>query len=212
VTLGTVARLTLDPGSRLRLDAAEAEEARFYLERGRLEALVSADAKPRFFQVDTRAARCVDLGCRYTLAVDEAGVARVRVSTGQVAFATGSREVYVPRGAGCVASPATGPGTPRFDDAGEALAKALDAFDAADASPPPTRRGLASEAYGAMRSPRDALAALDMLQDADAEIAIGARRALVERAGAPEGVDPASSARPDAAERARWKDHLERLW
>jgi hypothetical protein len=212
VSLGSVARLTLDPGSRLRLDAAEADAARFYLERGRLEALVSADAKPRFFQVDTRAARCVDLGCRYTLAVDPRGVARVHVSTGQVAFASGDREVYVPADAVCLASPRTGPGTPRFSDAAADLAAALDAFDGAGAAPAERRRALADAALRAMQSPRDALGALDMLQDADAAIAAAARSRLVALAGTPEGLGAGGAARPGASEREAWKRYLEPLW
>jgi hypothetical protein len=173
VSLGSVARLTLDPGSRLR------------------------------------AARCVDLGCRYTLAVDPRGVARVHVSTGQVAFASGDREVYVPADAVCLASPRTGPGTPRFSDAAADLAAALDAFDGAGAA---RRRALADAALRAMQSPRDALGALDMLQDADAAIAAAARSRLVALAGTPEGLGAGGAARPGASEREAWKRYLEPLW
>jgi len=198
--LGDVGRITLRLGSRMQVRALGDETTRLFLARGALEASIAADARPRFFQVDTDAARCVDLGCRYTLEVDDAGDARVDVTFGQVAFETETREVYVPRGAVCLAKRGRGPGTPRFKDSAPALAAALDAYDAAPAE---SRLEAARAALALVERPRDTLAAWHFLQDADAAVARAAEARLAEVAGRPEG---------DAPNREAWKAHLEAGW
>lgn len=203
VLVGDLGRVTVRANSRLAVRHVSDEKTLLYLARGSLEARVSADAHPRFFQVDTDAARCVDLGCHYTLHVDDEGVATVHVDTGQVAFETEKREVFVPAGASCIARKDRGPGTPRFDDASTALAKAFDAFDAASGAA--ERRDLARAALGAVTGGRDTLAAWHLLQDEDTEIASAAATRLEAVAGPcelPSGADA-------AAVRAAWK---ERLW
>ena len=208
ILVGDVGRVTLAARSRLQVRYVSAETTRLYLERGRLEARVAADARPRFFQVDTDAARCVDLGCRYTLEADGEGVATVRVVTGQVAFEAGPREVFVPAGASCVARTGSGPGTPRFDDARDGLCAALDAFDAAIGASAESRRSLARAALDAVDDGRDTLAAWHLLQDPDAEIAAAAASRLVAVAGAVVTVPGAAAQEV----RAAWKERLEPLW
>lgn len=212
LALGDVGRLTLEPGSRLEVRRLALEETRLYLERGRLEARVSAEARPRFFQVDTPSTRCVDLGCRYTLEVDAAGDARVEVLSGRVAFENEGREVYVPAGAICRATRAAGAGTPRFADAPAALSEALSRYDASTGEPVERRRAVAEAVLVATRDGRDALGAWHLLADPDDAIARAARARLIEVAGAPPEASPASATRPDAVERERWKEHLERGW
>jgi hypothetical protein len=202
VRVGDLGTVKVAQNSRLELRHVSDETTRLYLERGAIEARVSADARPRFFQVDTDAARCVDLGCRYTLEVADDGVATVRVVTGQVAFETETREVFVPAGATCVARRDRGPGTPRFDDAPETLARAFDAYDAAAGAT--DRRDRARAALDAVSGGRDTLPAWHLLQDQDAEIARAAAarlEAVAGRCDTPEGADA-------AAVRAAWKERL----
>lgn len=206
---GALGRITLGAQSSLQVRRVGADVTRLFLARGSLEAFVSADAKPRFFQVDTDAARCVDLGCRYTLDVTKDGVATVRVTTGQVAFETETREVYVPAGAVCVARVGRGPGTPRFEDAPDAVRAAFDAYDAApiaSAASPKTRAALA--ALDTVRDARDTLPAWHLLQDPDPSVVTAAAARLELIAGActaPESPSPADL-------RAAWKAHLEPGW
>lgn len=219
LVLGDVGRIVLDAGSRVQVRRLAGEETRLYLARGRMEATVSADARPRFFQVDTDAARCVDLGCRYTLSVDPDGVAHVAVTLGQVAFEThgdgvsgGGREVYVPSGAECVARPDLGPGTPRFRDASPEVATAFDAYDTAPAGDAEARRRAALAAIALVRTERDTLPAWHLLQDRDATIAAAAAARLDEITG---GCSLASLPRavPRAEDRAAWKEFLDgRCW
>lgn len=131
VKVADIGRVDLAPNSRVRLVATGEDEHRLDLRRGKLHALVYAP--PRLFLVDTPAATAVDLGCAYTLEVDEGGTGLLRVDSGHVELlGRDGRTSYVPRGASCRISRG-GPGVPWFegaaegllDPAGEALAPAL---------------------------------------------------------------------------------------
>ena len=209
--LGEVARIVLDEGSRVKVDRLHTAQARLYLEHGGLQASVSGSARPRFFQVETPATTCVDLGCHYTLKVDGHGDTVVRVETGRVAFENHGREVYVPAHATCRASRAHGPGTPRFEDAPAALVAALDAFDAGGSGPAARRRVLADGVLAEVHAPRDCLAAWHLLQDDDPVIVGAAQRRLESVAGKPEGASAAGE-RPGPEELRQWKRLLARLW
>jgi hypothetical protein len=115
------------PNTRIRLDEARGTEHRLHLQRGRIEA--SIYAPPRYFAVETPSARAVDLGCVYTLEVDDDGVGTLKVASGWVSFEVNGRESFVPAGATCITRPAVGPGTPYYEEAPAALVDALETFD-----------------------------------------------------------------------------------
>lgn len=117
----------IEPGSRLRLVAANDDQEQFSLERGTIRAFIWAP--PGRFVVDTPSAKTIDLGCRYTLNVSRNGVGLLTVQTGWVAFQSRGRESFIPQGAACVTRPALGPGTPYFADAPKELTMALGRFD-----------------------------------------------------------------------------------
>ncbi|MCU1330040.1 MAG: hypothetical protein JWN34_5410 [Bryobacterales bacterium] len=121
--------LQIESRSRLRLVASADKQQRFRLERGTIHAVIWA--APGKFVVDTPGARTVDLGCRYTLHMDEDGTGFLRVETGWVAFEWKGTESFIPAGAACQTKPQRGPGTPYFADASDALRAALERFDAA---------------------------------------------------------------------------------
>jgi hypothetical protein len=211
LALGHLGEITLEEGTRLQVHRLAADEARLFLERGALEAKVSGAARPRFFQVATPASVCVDLGCRYTLRVDEHGDAVVRVMTGRVAFENGGREVYVPALATCKAYKDRGAGTPRFEDARQELVAALDAFDRSVRSGTETRRQLARMVLALLREPKDALPAWHLLQDDDPAIVVAAEQALEKLGGRPESLAEGSG-RPGPLARQVWKRHLAKQW
>lgn len=121
-----VGSLELEPGSRLRLKGGN----HFALERGVMHALVWA--APKVFVVDTPAAQAIDLGCRYTLRVDEDGGGILQVQTGWVAFQHGGQEAFIPAGAECRTRMGKGPGTPVYADASEGLKRAVLEWDDGD--------------------------------------------------------------------------------
>jgi hypothetical protein len=125
--MGRVAEISVGPNSRLRLLPSRADEQRLALDRGTIGAKISAP--PRFFIIQTSSAFAVDLGCAYTLSVDEAGVGLLRVETGWVSFERDARESIVPAGAACATRPGKGPGTPYYEDAAPEFREALERLD-----------------------------------------------------------------------------------
>jgi hypothetical protein len=127
IDLGSIGHVEVDTNTRLRLVVSRSTEHRLALMRGGLYATILAP--PRRFFVETPSAVAVDLGCAYTLQVDDDGASRLQVTSGWVALGLDGRESLVPAGALCQAKPGIGPGTPYFDDVSPALAEALARFD-----------------------------------------------------------------------------------
>lgn len=127
INVADIGEVDIGPNSRVQLVGTHETEHRLALQRGRLQAVI--DAPPRLFIVETPSAIAVDLGCAYTLEVDEAGRSRLHVTSGWVALETKGRESIVPAGAVCLTEPGKGPGTPFFDDASPAFRDALAAMD-----------------------------------------------------------------------------------
>jgi len=204
--LGEVGWLDLAAGSRLRVDQLDSEEVVLHLERGELSAFISPSAKPEFFNIDTPATRCVDLGCAYDLFVLPDGDTSVGVTIGRVAFRDGEDEVFIPAGAVCRASRERGAGTPRFRDTSEELRAELDLFDlATDRS---ERQERAESVCSMASDDHDALPLWHFLQDDDVAIALVATQALVDLVGTPSGLDFTGGGHPDAEERSQWREFL----
>ena len=103
-----VGQIEVDPSTRLRLLNMGAGLKRIALERGTIHAFIWAP--PGQFVVDTPSAVAVDLGCAYTLHVDDAGAGVVRTSLGWVGFKLNGRESFIPADAACATrAPATSP-------------------------------------------------------------------------------------------------------
>ena len=124
IEVGNIGEVDVEPNTRVQLVESRGREHRLALERGTIHARIWAP--PRFFFVNTPSATAIDLGCAYTLQVDDTGAGLIRVSDGWVGFQRDGRESYIPKGAVCATRPGIGPGTPYYDDApsgyGEALA------------------------------------------------------------------------------------------
>jgi hypothetical protein len=98
-------------------------------------------APPRHFAVATPSLRAVDLGCAFSLAVDDAGAGTLSVTAGAVALVENAREVVVPAGASCAFS-SRGAAALVMTDAELALRTALSRF----AAEPDTLRTLLATA------------------------------------------------------------------
>jgi hypothetical protein len=127
ITVGSIGTVDVEPATRVRLGAVGEDGYRIALARGKISAEIAAP--PRLFIVDTPASTVVDLGCAYTVNVDETGRGDLRVTEGWAALEWKGRESLVPAGASASIRPGIGPGTPSFDDASPALRAALLAFD-----------------------------------------------------------------------------------
>jgi hypothetical protein len=127
IDVGSIGQVEIDPNTRVRLVTAKPTEHRLELARGKMSARIWAP--PRLFFVDTPAAVAADLGCSYTLEVDDSGAGLLHVTMGWVALQLKDRESMVPAGASCATRPGIGPGTPYFEDASDAFRVALSKFD-----------------------------------------------------------------------------------
>jgi hypothetical protein len=127
ITLDETGRVEVDADSRLRLVTNGPSRKRLSLERGTIHAVIWAP--PGEFVVDTPSAVAVDLGCVYTLHVDDSGAGLLRTTMGWVGFKLNGHESFIPAGAICQTRPKIGPGTPYMEDASASFRDALSRFD-----------------------------------------------------------------------------------
>ena len=127
ITLDETGTIEVDPASRLRVLASGRDRHRLSLERGTIHATIWGPAGS--FGVDTPSAVAVDLGCVFTLHVDDSGAGLVRTTMGWVGFKLKDHESFIPAGAVCATRPKIGPGTPYFEDASASFHDALTKFD-----------------------------------------------------------------------------------
>jgi hypothetical protein len=133
ITLDETGRVEVDPDSRLSLVTNGPGHKRLSLELGTIHATIWAP--PGEFVVDTPSAVAVDLGCVYTLHVDESGAGLLRTTMGWVGFKLNGRESFIPAGAICQTRPKIGPGTPYSEDAAPSFREALSKFDFSATTP-----------------------------------------------------------------------------
>lgn len=134
-----VGEIVVDPDTRLRLNASGVK--RLALERGTIHASIWAPAGE--FVIDTPSAVAVDLGCAYTLHVDDAGNGLLHTTLGWVGFKLADHESFIPAGTACPTRRNTGPGVPYFEDAAEDLRAALSRFDSETSTPEEKKEALA---------------------------------------------------------------------
>ena len=121
---GDIGQIEVEPSTRLRLLTMSAGLKQIALDRGTIHTYIWAP--PGQFVVNTPSAVTVDLGCAYTLHVDDSGAGLLRTSLGWVGFKLNGHESFIPAGAACATRPKVGPGTPYFEDASAKFRAALD--------------------------------------------------------------------------------------
>jgi hypothetical protein len=140
IQAGRVGRIEVQPGSRVRLLSTTAGQHRLAVDRGRIAARLWSP--PFTFGFSTPAADAFDVGCAFTMDVDERGAATVRVTSGWVEFESTNGQQLIPQGTLAVAEPGRGVGTAHYDEATAAFKRALHAFDFDELSPSDRRVAL----------------------------------------------------------------------
>lgn len=151
VSADETGEIEVDPDTRLRVVESGTERKRLALDRGVIHAFIWAP--PGEFMVDTPSATAVDMGCAYTLQVDDSGAGLLRTTMGWVGFRLDGHDAFIPAGAVCATRPAIGPGTPYFEDASPVFRAALTQFDFG----PPDQRPASLNIILANARQRDAL-------------------------------------------------------
>jgi hypothetical protein len=206
--LGRYGTVVAEKDAAVRVLRRDDELQSLRLDRGTIHASITSQARPRLFQVETPSTTCIDLGCRYTLTVDDQGTTTVTVKTGRVLFDHGSRDVFIPNGASCRAAPGRAPFTPIYDTASGALKKAVETFDAATVG---HRTPQAKAACELIKSREDGLVAWHWLQDPEVDVVKAAREALVRLTSLGECGIPRVTDKGERELRA-WRDNLFPEW
>ncbi|HEY6121403.1 MAG TPA: zf-HC2 domain-containing protein [Pyrinomonadaceae bacterium] len=205
ISVGSIGQVEIDPNTRVRLLQTQPTEHRLELAHGRMSARIWAP--PRLFFVDTPSAVAADLGCAYTLEVDDQGQSLLHVTAGWVALELKDRESMVPAGAACQTRRGIGPGTPYFEDASEGFRLALTKFDFELPNDSGTLQTILTEAR-----PRDTLTLWHLLF----RMRAGERAAVFERltnlSPPPPGVTREGVMQLNQDMLERWKTDLEKSW
>ena len=202
-----IGNVEVDPNTRVRLLQSNDNEHRLELARGRLSARISAP--PKLFFVNTPSGVAEDLGCAYTLEVDDAGTSYLRVTLGWVALQLRERESVVPAGAACITRSGIGPGTPYFEDATEAFRSSLSQFDFPVGQ---SSQASALEIVTREARPRDVMTLFYLMTRVG-----GSERALIydrmtALVSAPEGVSREGMLNLNPQMMERWQEKLGLTW
>ncbi|HXD74243.1 MAG TPA: FecR domain-containing protein [Vicinamibacterales bacterium] len=127
VNVADIGQLLVEPHTRLRLLNTRSGHHSLELARGTMRATIWAP--PNQFFVETPSTLAVDLGCSYTLTVDDEGAGLVNVLVGWVGFKWRDRESFIPAGSSCATRPRVGPGTPYNDRVSPQYREALATLD-----------------------------------------------------------------------------------
>lgn len=127
IRLEQLGEIIVDPDTRLRLPDGSQGVKRLALDHGTIHASIWAPAGE--FVIDTPSAVAVDLGCAYTLHVDDSGNGLLHTTLGWVGFKLDGHESFIPAGAACSTHRKIGPGAPYFEDASQPFLSALAKLD-----------------------------------------------------------------------------------
>jgi len=199
-----IGQIEVEPGTRLRLLNMGPGLKRIALDWGTIDTYIWAP--PGQFVVDTPSAVAVDLGCAYTLHVDDTGAGLVRTSMGWVGFKLNGRESFIPAGAACITRPKVGPGTPYFEDASSEFRSALTRFDFEDSTSEQRSEDLAIVL--AQSRQRDALTVWHLLARADESQRVLVYNRLAKLAPPPAGITKEGILRLDQPMLDLWWNEL----
>ena len=166
IDVGGAGRLEIEPDTRIGLLSRQPGDYQLHLQRGTMQAVIWSP--PGEFSVKTPSATAVDLGCVYSMTVDDDGVGVVRVAVGWVGFEWKGRESFIPAGAVCVTRPGLGPGTPHFEETSAEFRRALETIDVPGApGTTPAARAAAIDRVLAEATRRDAVTLWHLLSRVD---------------------------------------------
>ena len=207
IAVSSIGSVEVDENTRVRLLQTEPTEHRLELARGKMSAHIWAP--PRLFFVNTPSAVAADLGCAYTLEVDDQGSSLLRVTSGWVALELQDRESIVPAGAACETRPSLGPGTPYFVDASSVFREALKTVDF---DPDANTRSSALVWILDQARPRDTLTLWHLLTRVDGEDRARVYDRMAGLMPPPAGVTREGVLALDQKMLDAWRGELERTW
>ena len=207
IAVATIGNVDIDANTRVRLLETQPTEHRLELARGKMSARIWAP--PRLFFVDTPSAVAADLGCAYTLSVDDKGDGRLSVTSGWVALQANERESIVPAGASCETQLGTGPGTPYFNDS---TLEFQDALKKVDFDKDPAKRSAALDSMLNHARNRDTLTLWHLLPRVNEDERVRVYEKMERLAPPPAGVTREGVLKLDQKMLDQWRYALEGSW
>ena len=207
ISVASIGQVQIDPNTRVRLLETQPTEHRLELARGKMSARIWAP--PRLFFVDTPSAVAADLGCAYTLEVDDNGGSLLHVTSGWVALQLKDRESMVPAGAACQTRPGIGPGTPYFEDASAEFRDALKELDFGEDS---SRKSARLNVLLGQARRKDTLTLWHLLTRVDLDERRRVYDKMASLAPPPNGVTREGILKLDPAMLDKWKEDMELDW
>lgn len=207
IDVSSIGNVDIDENTRVRLLETRPTEHRLELARGKMSAHIWAP--PRLFFVNTPSAVAADLGCAYTLEVDDHGSSLLRVTSGWVALELENRESIVPAGAACETRPSLGPGTPYFVDSAAEFQAALKKVDF---DPDASARSAALNAMLDQARPRDTLTLWHLLTRVDGEDRARVYDKMAALFPPPAGVTREGILALNQQMLDAWRDAMETTW
>ena len=207
IAVGSIGNVDIDENTRVRLLETQPTEHRLELARGKMSARIWAP--PRLFFVDTPSAVAADLGCAYTLEVDDQGASKLRVTSGWVALELKDRESIVPAEASCDTQPGIGPGTPYFEDSS---AKFRESLRKVDFDPDAATRSAALTLMLEDARTKDTLTLWHLLTRVDGNDRARVYDKMAALAPPPAGVTREGVLQLNEQMLASWRDELKNTW
>ena len=207
IAVSSIGNVDIDENTRVRLVETQATEHRLELARGKMSARIWAP--PRLFFVDTPSAVAADLGCAYTLEVDDQGASKLRVTSGWVALELKDRESIVPAEASCDTQPGVGPGTPYFDDSSSAFRESLKKVDF---DPDAVARSAALTSMLADARTKDTLTLWHLLARVDGNDRVRVYEKMAALDPPPPGVTREGVLQLNQSMLDSWRDELKSIW
>jgi len=207
IAVSSIGNVDIDENTRVRLVETQATEHRLELARGKMSARIWAP--PRLFFVDTPSAVAADLGCAYTLEVDDQGASKLRVTSGWVALQLKDRESIVPAEASCDTQPGVGPGTPYFDDSSPVFRESLKKVDF---DPDAVARSAALTSMLADARTKDTLTLWHLLARVDGNDRVRVYEKMAALDPPPPGVTREGVLQLNQSMLDSWRDELKSTW
>ena len=207
IAVSSIGTVDIDENTRVRLLETQPTEHRLELARGKMSARIWAP--PRLFFVDTPSAVAADLGCAYTLEVDDQGASKLQVTSGWVALALKDRESMVPAGASCETQPGIGPGTPYFEDSSATFRESLRKVDF---DPDEAARSAALTSMLNDTRPKDTLTLWHLLARVDGDDRVRVYDKMAALDPPPAGVTREGVLQLDEKMLELWRDELKSTW
>lgn len=96
---GIIGDIYIAPQSEIKLAAFNKKEYRLYIKTGKISA--KTWSPPHFFKIEIPSGEVIDLGCAFSLEVNNDNTSELQVFSGWIGLKTGNEKIIIPAGMSC---------------------------------------------------------------------------------------------------------------